>query len=77
VSARRPTRARASPRPADAPRPPARSGVERRLQYLREWELANVALMPGLVWLMWLGTGDPAGAWTRRAIGVAAVSYLF
>jgi hypothetical protein len=26
---------------------------------------------------MWLGTGDPAGAWTRRAIGVAAVSYLF
>jgi hypothetical protein len=46
------------------------------LRYLRDWELANVAVIPAMIWLMWRGTGDPAGAWTRRAVGVAAVSYF-
>jgi hypothetical protein len=55
---------------------PKRPGIERRLRYLRNWELANVALIPGLIMVMWWVTDDPARAWTRRAVGVAAVSYL-
>ena len=46
------------------------------MRNLRDWELANVAVIPATIWLMWRGTGDPVGAWTRRAVGVAAVSYL-
>jgi hypothetical protein len=55
---------------------PARPAVERRLRYLRDWELANVAVVPAMIWLMWRTTGDPGAAWPRRAVGVAAVSYV-
>ncbi|WP_373061166.1 hypothetical protein [Gemmatimonas sp.] len=36
--------------------------VRRRLNSLRNWELANVALVPSLVAVMWHGSGD-AAAW--------------
>jgi len=50
--------------------------VRQRLRYLRNWELANVVLIPVLVAIMWSTTGDPAAEWRLRAIGMLFVSYL-
>lgn len=50
--------------------------LERRLRYLRNWELGNVVLIPCVVVLMWRGTGVPVGAWHLRWIGLVFVSYL-
>ena len=52
------------------------TSLERRLRYLRNWELGNVALVPFLVALMWRSTGDPGTAWHLRWIGLVFVSYL-
>ncbi len=50
--------------------------VLQRLRYLRNWELANVVLIPGIVALMWRSTGEAAAEWQLRWIGVIFVSYL-
>ncbi|MBC8089160.1 MAG: hypothetical protein H7Z40_17995 [Phycisphaerae bacterium] len=50
--------------------------LEARLLYLRNWELANVLLVPALIAVIWLAGGDPARVWHRRAIGAIAVSWV-
>ncbi|HYW33432.1 MAG TPA: hypothetical protein VE869_18160, partial [Gemmatimonas sp.] len=50
--------------------------MQRRLRYLRDWELLNVALIPGTVVLMWWSTGSTAAAWHLRWLGLGFVSYL-
>ena len=55
---------------------PRERALVRRLRYLRDWELANVLVVPAMVALIWKVGGDPANTWGRRAIGVAAVSYV-
>lgn len=52
------------------------SALQRRLRYLRNWELANVVLVPAAVALIWRGTGDTAAVWLLRWIGLGFVSYL-
>ena len=52
------------------------STLQRRLRYLRNWELGNVALIPAAVALMWRSTGDPAAAWGLSWIGLGFVSCL-
>ena len=57
--------------------------VRRRLNYLRNWELANVALIPASVAVIWYASGDaaawfaPVFTWLRRTnpwvIGGAAL----
>ncbi len=53
-----------------------RHALQRRLTYLRNWELLNVVLIPAAVVLMWRTTGDAATAWCLRWIGLAFVSFL-
>lgn len=54
----------------------ARHALQRRLTYLRNWELLNVVLIPAGVALMWRSTGDAATAWRLRWIGLVFVSLL-
>ncbi len=58
------------------PRMTTPTSLEQRLRYLRNWELANVALVPFMVALMWRSTGQPATAWHLRWIGLTFVSYV-
>ncbi len=47
-----------------------------RLSYLRNWEFANVFLIPAMLSVIALLGEDPLEHWTRRAVGTAPVSYL-
>ena len=51
--------------------------LQRRLSYLRNWELGNVALLPAEAAVIWVTSGDLSVTWHLRALSMFFVSYLF